>query len=69
MAKGPNPKAPEMPAATVTLACDECGERIAELPLNTLHLVTTLFAQRKEHARKRHGWQEETERCATELGR
>ena len=58
MTKGPNPKAEVMPQATVSLACEDCGEQIAEMSLNTHYLATALFAVRKEHAKARHDWKE-----------
>jgi hypothetical protein len=48
---------PLLPAATVTLGCDECGVIIAELSINTGRLVSELSSHRKDHPCPRLGWQ------------
>lgn len=47
-----------MPVAHVVLVCEDCGQEITEVPLNTDRLAAALFRLRKEHAKQVHGWQE-----------
>jgi hypothetical protein len=47
-----------MPAATLTLWCDECQHPIGAFDLLTDHLAAVLFAARKEHAKAKHDWHE-----------
>lgn len=52
-----------MPKAIACLICEECGETIIEVNLNTNYLAAVLFKARKEHAKQDHGWTENTHGC------
>lgn len=57
--RSPQTRARELlPRASVTLQCDVCGEKIAEVSLATTSLASELFRRRKEHAKLSHHWQE-----------
>ena len=48
-----------MPVAHVVLVCEDCGQEITEVPLNTDRLAAALFRLRKEHAKAHHNWIED----------
>lgn len=48
-----------LPPATVQVICDFCGAEIARLPLQEQHFLTNIFAARRAHARRAHGYDRE----------